>query len=201
MVNTGSIRGDFPSLKLGRMVRYGSTIERDLLYFLEFWPAVTWYREQPLTIERIMADGQRHRYTPDYEIHKGQVKTLAECKPLDRLDSEHAQRQRQIGQSWAEENGYCFVTYTDADLRSGYQLSNLKLFWRYARLRGEYPQQQIVGQMHQNECNSVDALCCQLNLPVQVVAPTVCHLLFHHQLQMDLRHPFRTTTELQIAKD
>lgn len=65
MVNTGPIRGDFPSLKLGRMVRYNSTIERDLLYFLEFWQVVICYKEQPMTIEWIMADGQRRHYTPD----------------------------------------------------------------------------------------------------------------------------------------
>ena len=68
MISTAPIRGDFPSLKLGRMVRYHSTIERDLLYFLEYWQSVTWYQEQPHTIEHIMPDGKCHRYTPDYEI-------------------------------------------------------------------------------------------------------------------------------------
>jgi hypothetical protein len=200
MVNTGPIRGDFPSLKLGRMVRYNSTIERDLLYFLEFWQVVICYKEQPMTIEWIMADGQRRRYTPDYEIHEEVVKTLVECKPAERLDSKHAQQQQQIGQAWAEENGYRFITYTDVDLRSGHQLSNLKLLWRYARLRGGHHQQQILEQMQHDSHSSVDCLCEQLNLSTQLVLPVVCHLLFHHRLRMDLQQPFATSTSLQAVE-
>ncbi|MBK7916626.1 MAG: hypothetical protein IPJ94_10265 [Chloroflexi bacterium] len=58
-----------------------------------------------MTIEYAMPDGQIRRYTPDYEIHEGIVKTLVECKPEARLESKHAQKQRQIGQLWAKEMG------------------------------------------------------------------------------------------------
>lgn len=200
MINTGPIRGDFPSLKLGRMVRYGSTIERDLLYFLEYWQAVTWYQEQPMTIERIMPDTHIRRYTPDYEIHEGTVKTLVECKPEDRLESTHAQQQRQIGQAWAEENGYRFVTFTDTELRAGHQLANLKLLWRYARLRGTYPKQRILEQVRQNGTSSVHEVCQQLMVSPQVVVPVVCYLLFHHHLQADLNHPFTLSLPLWIVE-
>jgi hypothetical protein len=196
MVHTGPIRGDFPSLKLGRMVRYNSTIERDLLYFLEYWRNVTWYREQPMTIKYAMPDGQIRRYTPDYEIHEGMVKTLVECKPEARVESKHTQKQRQIGQLWAEENGYCFVTFTDTELRSGYQLSNLKLLWRYARQQDTQLQQQIVAQAKQAVTCSVDELCQRLEMPPNVVLPAACSLLFHHQLQMDFNRPFTTMTPL-----
>lgn len=200
MVHTGPIRGDFPSLKLGRMVRYGSTIERDLLYFLEYWQNVAWYQEQPMTIKYATPDGQIHRYTPDYEIHEGAVKTLVECKPEARLDSGHAQQQRQIGQTWAEENGYGFVTITDTELRSGHQLSNLKLLWRYARWRDTNLHRQITAKIAQNASCSVDQLCGWLEASPQVVVPVVCYLLFHHELQMDLNQPFTTAASLWIAK-
>lgn len=198
MVHTGPIRGDFPSLKLGRMVRYQSTIERDLLYYLEYWQAVTWYQEQPITLERILADGQCHRYTPDYEIHEGSVKTLAECKPTDRLESQQAQQQRRIGQAWAKENGYRFVTFTDTELRAGHQLANLKLLWRYARPRSNPSTQPILEQIRHDGQNSVAELCDKLHLPTAVVIPVVCHLLFHHQLQMDLPQRFTTATALHV---
>lgn len=198
MVNTSPIRGDFPSLKLGRMVRYGSTIERDLLYFLEFWQAVSWYQEQPMTIEWIMADGQSRRYTPDYEIHEGSVKTLAECKPADRLDSSQAEQQRRIGQAWAEENGYRFVTFTDTELRAGHQLANLKLLWRYARLRSNRSTQPILEQIRHDGPSSAAELCDKLHLPPAVVISVVCHLLFHHRLRMDLHQPFTTATPLHV---
>jgi len=128
MLHNAPIRGDFPSLKLRRMVRYGSTIERDLLYFLEYRHSVTWYQEQPFTVEQIMGDGKLHRYTPDYEIHDGAENLLVECKPEARLGSAQAQQQRHIGQAWAKNNGYSFVTYTETELRSGQQLNNLRTF-------------------------------------------------------------------------
>lgn len=198
MVHTGPIRGDFPSLKLGRMVRYHSTIERDLLYFLEFWQVVTWYREQPMTIERVMGDGRCRRYTPDYEIHEGNSRILAECKPTDRLSSSQAQQQRDIGQAWAEENGYRFVTFTDTKLRTGHLLANLKLLWRYARLREKQLTLVILNHIRHNQQGSIHMLYETLQHPPQDVLPTVCYLLFHHQLEANLHHPLTQTTSLQI---
>lgn len=198
MIKTGPVRGDFPSLKLGRMVRYGSTIERDLLYFLEYWQSVTWYREQPMTIEYTMADGKIHRYTPDYEIHEGTVKTLIECKPEAHLASKHAHQQRQIGKLWAEDNGYRFITFTDSELRSGYQLSNLKLLWRYARLQVAH-RQQIVEKVGQKGRCSVQELCHLLDAPPHEIIPAICNLLFHHRLQIDLSEPFAMTTSLWVG--
>lgn len=201
MDHTGPIRGDFPSLKLGRMVRYHSTIERDLLYFLEYWSNITWYLEQPMTITCAMPDGQVCRYTPDYEIHEETAKTLVECKPEARLESKHAQKQREIGQWWAEENGYRFVTFTDTELRSGHQLSNLKLLWRYARQQDLRLQQQILALSRQEVTCSVNALCRKLDMLPKVVLPAVCSLLFHHQLQMDLNRPFTTMSPLWVARE
>lgn len=200
MVRTGPVRGDFPSLKLGRMVRYGSTIERDLLYFLEYWQTVTWYREQPMTIEHATSDGQIRRYTPDYEIHEGMVRTLVECKPEPRLESPQAQRQRQIGQLWAEANGYHFVTFTDTELRSGHQLTNLKLFWRYARRRDSTLHHRILEQITREGACSTEALCQQLGEPLEIIFPTACNMLFYQRLHVDLNLPFTSTALLRIAK-
>jgi hypothetical protein len=198
MVNTGPIRGDFPSLKLGRMVRYGSTIERDLLYFLEYWQHVTWYQEQPMTIEHVMADGHRHRYTPDYEIHEGPTKSIAECKPTARLASVQAEQQRQIGLAWADTNGYRFVTFTDTELRIGHQLENLKLLWRYARLRNPSQSHLILDWLVPHTECQIDELCQQLHLLPRDVVPVVCHLVFHQQLHMDLNQPFSTSRTVWI---
>jgi hypothetical protein len=202
MIKTGPVRGDFPSLKLRRMVGYGSTIERDLLYFLEYWESVTWYQEQPMTIAREMADGHVRHYTPDYEIHEGTVKSIAECKPEARMESEHAQQQRRIGQSWAEENGYCFVTFTETELRTGFQLDNVRLLWRYARLQVPCTiQDSILSVVNtpQTRCTII-GLCRELNLSSQDVVPVVCHLLFHHRLQMDLAQPFSITTVIWLIE-
>lgn len=196
MVKTGPIRGDFPSLKLGRMVRYGSTIERDLLYFLEYWDSVTWYQEHPMTITWELPDGHIRRYTPDYEIYKGEMKIIAECKSEARLPGKYTQQQLEIGQSWAKENDYHFVTFTETELREGHQLENIKLFWRYARPRTSHAiQDRLLVSMEQlNTRCSIIKLCHQLDLSLQEAVPVICHLLFHHRLQMDITQPFSKAT-------
>lgn len=200
MVQTAPIRGDFPSLKLGRMVRYGSTIERDLLYFLEYKRSVTWYQEQPFTVERVLADGKLHRYTPDYEIHEGSERLLVECKPEARLESAQAQQQRQIGQVWAETNGYRFVTYTETELRAGQQLNNLKLFWRYARLRELPSVSRILEYVSSCKTSTVEQVCQQFQLVPGEVIPQICHLLFHQHLQMELGQAFTPATVFWLTE-
>ena len=198
MIKTSPIRGDFPSLKLGRMVRYNSTIERDLLYFLEYRESVIWYKEQPLTIEWQQPDGQTRHYTPDYEIHKRHTKFIAECKPEAKLHGTHATQQRQIGEAWCEVNGYHFVTYTDTELRTGHMLENLKLLWRYARLKNAHVLRKRILEASSLDTGSVTVsqLSQGLGLPLEEVIPIVCYLMFHHELRMDMNQPFSLATVL-----
>lgn len=198
MINTAPIRGDFPSLKLGRMVRYHSTIERDLLYFLEYREGVVWYQEQPLTIKWQQPNGQLRHYTPDYEIHESQAKYIVECKPEAKLQGTHAKQQRQIGEAWCEANGYHFVTYTDTELRTGHTLENLKLLWRYARITNVEVLKKRILSASSFKAGSVTVsrLSQELGLPLQEIIPIVCYLLFHHELWMEMNQPFSLTTIL-----
>ena len=47
----GNVIGKFPSIKMGRMVAFESLLERDFIYLLDHAEEVTWFEEQPLTIE------------------------------------------------------------------------------------------------------------------------------------------------------
>ena len=129
----GAICGDFPSLKLGRSVKYHSTIERDLLYILEYEAEVERYQEQPFTIQGMLGDG-KHRYTPDYAIWTTGERLLVECKPANKQMNQHSLQQQALGEDWCQRNGWRYQFVTDEDLRRGHRLDNLKLLWRYSRL-------------------------------------------------------------------
>jgi hypothetical protein len=180
------------------MVRYNSTIERDLLYFLEYRQSVIWYQEQPITIEWQQPDGQIRHYTPDYEIHEVYTKFIAECKPEEKVQGSHAKQQRQIGEAWCEANEYHFVTYTDTALRAGHTLENLKLLWRYARLRDTHAIRKRIleGTRLSSGPVTLNQLCEGLAMPQQEIIPAVCHLLFHHELYMDMNQPFSVATTI-----
>jgi hypothetical protein len=114
---------------MAKSVSYESTIERDLLFFLEFDPSVIHYEAQPLTIKAITTNGIEYSYTPDFEVKQtDSFPQLVECKPLALLQVEHTLRQIEIGKNWCNKNNYNFVVVTDADLRTGPRLFNLKFY-------------------------------------------------------------------------
>src|SRR5260221_5896748 len=102
----GAVSGSFPSLKLGRSVRYASSIERDFLSFVEFDSQVVSYAEQPLSIRGTLPDGTPHQYTPDFLAKRSSASELVECKASDDLEHPHTRQQCWLGQAWAEAQGY-----------------------------------------------------------------------------------------------
>ncbi len=136
--SASSFVGSFPSIKLNRIIRYASTLERDFLYFLEFHSSVTLYEIQPFTISMTLDDGKVHHYTPDALVIWNKCRYIVEIKPAARKNRPHTLRQVEIGTRWAPENDHVFRLVTDIDMRAGYKLDNLKLVFRYGRLRS-YP--------------------------------------------------------------
>ncbi len=190
----GHVAGLFPSYKMyPQAVPYESTIERDLLYFLEFDPAVRRYQSQPFTITGPTPDGVLHTYTPDYLVERITRSALIECKPVTKTSSDHTRQQIILGTGWAATHDHDFVLITDADLRTGPRLANLKLLYRYRR-------QAVPVDLHQ-QCT---ALLAGTPVGIPVVAltaalagtasaytatPYVYSLLFHHYLVTDLDQP------------
>lgn len=132
----GAIIGMFPSLKMQRPVRYESSIERDLCYLLEFDPQVHRYHEQPFTITHTTRDGDTHQYPPDFQVYRTTgLHDLVECKPDALRNDPHTRQQIEIGPAWSDANNHIFCLVTDRELRQGHTLDNIKMLWRYARMR------------------------------------------------------------------
>lgn len=62
------IRGKFPSRKLGRMVLWESPLEADAIRLFEFNVAVAAYYSQPSWEVYHDAEGQAHRFAPDFRV-------------------------------------------------------------------------------------------------------------------------------------
>lgn len=180
----GAIQGSFPSLKLGRSVPYTSTLERDLLFVLEYEIQVLRYQEQPFVVTA-WAEGRERRYTPDYALWTETGQTLVECKPAAQLSDPHTQQQIAVGTRWTSAHGWHFEVVTEVPLRTGSYLANLKLLWRYSRLRVT-PAVRV---------SLLDRLADADSLPLSQLAttpeelPLALHLLFHQALYADLTQP------------
>jgi hypothetical protein len=124
--------GKFPSLKLGRMVGYQSLIERDFIYLLDFDATVTTYAEQPFSLHYKDGSKQR-RYTPDFSFTRHGQTYLVECKHHEFMQPEENRLKWAAAQQWCDERGAIFVVVTEAAIRAGHRLENVKLLTDYAR--------------------------------------------------------------------
>lgn len=205
MVENVPRKGNIPSLKLRRSVHYNSYIERDFIFYLEFWKHVTWYQEQPDKLEWQFDDGLLI-YNPDFLIIGDDFREIAECKPESKLYTKQALRQRRVGQTWCDFNDHQFTTYTDTYLRKGHILNNIKLFWRYRLL--ELSMLKVTALLKNVEDSSdgilVKDLCQQLSTnevsPV-VIRTHICNQIFHHNLTVNLNNAFgwNSVIKLEVA--
>lgn len=80
-----TVRGQFPSKKMGRMIAWESQLERRACYQFEFSNHIASFREQPVTL-LIPYQGVIKKYTPDFEIiTQHHRKYIFEIKPFKKL--------------------------------------------------------------------------------------------------------------------
>jgi hypothetical protein len=180
--------GRFPSLKLNRMVGYQSLIERDFIYLLDFDVAVTIYCEQPLCLHYKEGSKQR-RYTPDFSFSRHGQTYLVECKHHQFLREEDNRLKWAAAQRWCEAHGEVFVVVTEAMIRAGHRLENVKLLTDYARYSVDEPTQMTLLQtvMTATTPLTVAELMTAVSptQPQMAVTP-ILHLAYYHQLFIPL---------------
>lgn len=197
-----NIIGYFPSIKMKRMVAFESTIERDLLYVLDFAQQVESFSEQPCVIAYL--DGENERtYTPDFLISLAHSVVLAECKPKALTDTVENQRKFDAGRAWCKKQLWNFEVVTDEQLRNGYRLKAIKFLTQYAR--HQLPQAlkyQITQYLHdRNEATAViDIAKALMPREPRMLTAATFQMVYEHELTMDLDEwPVGLNTEVEIA--
>lgn len=180
--------GSFPSLKENRMVPFESLIERDGLYTFDFEQDVLAFEEQPLSIEYEHEEKKRH-YIPDFLLKKPNCSVIVECKPIDLVDLPENCRKFDAARKWCEENGYHFQILTDAELRTGFRLENIKLLTRFARQHiGPEMRSRIYDQLYSSK-NDITILSLALHVSPkvpQIAISAILHMSFHHEIIIQL---------------
>jgi hypothetical protein len=125
--------GKFPSLKMGRNVWFESTLERDLIFMLEYDSDVMSYREQAIRIFYEL-NGKRRYYTADILCQrKNQKPQIIEVKYQRELSKSEIDQVIRTITTICEREGYDFLVYTEIDIRVQPRLANIKLQWNYSR--------------------------------------------------------------------
>lgn len=128
-----SLRAFHPSDKNKRLIQLESALERDFCCLLEFEVEIVSYVEQPVTIEYLSAELQRH-YTPDFLIRylDERPAVLAEIKYRADLRENWADYKPKFraAQRYAASRGWVFRIYTEVEIQTSY-LDNVKFLLRF----------------------------------------------------------------------
>lgn len=185
----GNIIGYFPSIKMGRMVAFESTIERDLIYLLDYESHVASFSEQPMRIT-YLDEGLTRTYTPDFQVEFANGRQIiVECKPEALMNLDENQRKFEAGQAWAKEHSWEYKIITDKGLRDGHRLENIKFLTQHARHSIPSTTKLQILQTIDSFCGSGSSL--QVAYTVSSVEPSpvltaIFQMVFYHELTMAL---------------
>ena len=188
--HSGSFTGQFPSLKMKRMIRFESGLEKDFIYLLEFNKQVTAYEEQPLRIEYLM-NKKKHTYTPDFQAKIGDENWLYECKPKRFSKTQKNLEKFGVAEKWcSEQKGWGFQVITDELIRSGCQLKNVKYLNGFSRfvIRPE-----LIGKIYsffQNvesaKISEIETSLSGAEYPRNEILPAIFYLTYYHKLSFPM---------------
>ncbi len=200
----GNVIGHFPSLKMGHMIAFESLIERDFIYLLDFEQDVEQFAEQPVTISYQYQE-KALKYTPDFHVIRDGQNSIVECKPEKRVHSPKNQRKFAAARLWCAIKGWTFLVVTDTQLRSGYQLQNVKLLTQFARYDIGAKVKRDVHTFLSTASFSTTIADIMVYIaperPQKVMIP-ILHMVFHHKLVVPLKNaPISADSLVELATE
>lgn len=200
-----SMRGKFPSLKMGRSIGCESRLEADAALLFEWTPEILRYHAQPC--HEYPTDGiNTFRYTPDFLLEMvGGAKIYVEIKPAKKLGNPTLRQRLTNIENHFRRSDRSFQIFTEITLHNGVINHNVRKlqyharrlpesieFWEtYQRLiRREYltfgaVQQAFADPRHPYQLLSNRWLAFDIelplvpNTPLVVPGPEVRHVAFH----------------------
>ncbi|MFD5853294.1 TnsA endonuclease N-terminal domain-containing protein [Cytobacillus pseudoceanisediminis] len=184
-----SIRGKHNSTKMHRMIPWESTLERDFIKLLDFDPTVLSFKFQPEKISFVYK-GKKRKYFPDFLVLKNDMKKyIYEVKALEKTEDPENKIKFQVGMKFCSERNMKYVVVTEADIRKGFLIENLDVL---SEVRPESTSRKVMYEVIRTlEGTGGKAKIATLKESIkqiteEEVESNVYHLVYSHQLKMDL---------------
>ena len=192
-----TVRGRFPSKKMGRMIDWESQLERRACYLFEFSRGIKEFREQPEAIQLIM--GSRvAKYTPDFELTDYQGgKWIVEIKPLARLDDPTILERLIAASIVYQAQGYQFILITDKELITPSLESNLVLLRNY---QTHHLSAELIQHAEHWVRSTSNPVLSNLNEYFESLS-TAYALLANFVITTDLSLPIKEVTKLHLPQE
>lgn len=190
--NGRSLRGVIVN-KVGRLVQFESLQERALLLRLERDPTIQDYGSQPERIHFCDGDGQCRSYTPDFIVWRENGATEIHEVTISRRRTQPLIRQREsAAQAICQTRGWTYLVHTEHTLPGPTELANLLALYLYRP--AVYANAHVTGLVSRRLGESgpmplirlAQDLAQDLGLPQPQVIASLCHALWHGDLETNL---------------
>ncbi|PWK52855.1 TnsA endonuclease N-terminal domain-containing protein [Pleionea mediterranea] len=204
-----SLTGSHSSRKVDRQIQWESSLERDLIYLLEFDRAVIHYEEQPVRI----CFGRNRTYHPDFEVHlredsliipklkKGEY--LIEVKYLydlrKKFEKYRPKFKAAIGH--CKTNHSTFKILTDDQIRSTF-LDNIKKIDYFMReesfneLEIRDVISETLGKLVVTNLKTLPKACFKSSDNQLAAIPVIWRMIGTHSIGIDLNSPITPSSEI-----
>lgn len=149
-----TVRGQFPSKKMQRMIAWESQLERRACYLFEFSSNILSFKEQPERFS-IPFKSEIKRYTPDFEIINqfGEI-SYCEIKPLNKLIN-LKDYFNHVSLYFLKQH-IDFIVLTDKELINPIREHNLLILRQFQNLEITREDQLSLNEAYaRNDCNSM----------------------------------------------
>lgn len=179
--------------KVDRLVQFESWLERGLILRLDRDPAVLDYQSQPEQFRFSDEEGKQRSYTPDFKVWRrdGTIE-IHEVSLSQRRRQPNIRRREQAAREICRERGWRYIVHTEQSLPNESELANLLALVGYRPTI--YANQRVIQAVHEylagEQSVAFDGLVRQLGpklaLSEAEVTATLCYLLWHGEVQIDL---------------
>lgn len=195
-MNYRNATGIVASDKANGSAAFESTLERDLMFLLDFDREVESFEEQPVTVYFESPDGRSRTYTPDCLVRyrDGRSPMLCEVKYRQDLFKEWPQAKPRFkaARRYAKERGWHFRILTEKEIRTPY-LDNARFLRQYIDLPVTLDQRSAVmpllHEMRESTPGYLVQAIFQDKWNQAEILPVVWHLVAQGRIRTDLTLP------------
>jgi len=187
------VTGKYPSWKMGRMLHWESTLERDAFYLFDANPMVKEFREQPAQITYMLNDSE-HRHFPDILVRTAHGNLFKEVKTDEEADDEKIIDRTAHLKPLLHTQGFDYEVLRESDIRREPRLSNAQRILRYGRHPlNHHEQEMFIQRYFKNGC-SCNLIDITRNDRDQKDIPHLCQMILVGIIAMDIEHPWGNET-------
>jgi len=190
------VTGKYPSLKMGRMMHWESTLERDAFMLMDINRSILKFHEQPAKITYWL-DGEKHIHYPDILTTSHEGSCFVEIKEEKDASKDEVSARTQLLSEQLPMQGYSYLVFTEEEIRKNPNLENVRRLLRYGRIK---PDIQTIERIKKDYFSSGECLSGDITSSANCNSdyPVICRMIIDGMLTKDINQIWDAQTQIAL---